>query len=194
MTKNPAPQFHAPKSTGTVKCFNAYKGFEFITPNDGDDDLFVHTLPFDPTLLHPVRRSTCQVPSRLRLRRTNQRWWYGGRGKGGGYGGRYPSRNTRDDPYWYGRDVEATMEMVDTTRTSSVTIVVVLVIRQETVIMVMVVALADAMVVIVAAEVECIFIARRKGILRGNMPMPINENLGYFPLLCIVDTLIIYYV
>ncbi|RUM24382.1 cold-shock protein [Rhizobium vallis] len=42
-------------ATGTVKFFNADKGFGFITPSSGESDIFVHISALQASGIHDLR-------------------------------------------------------------------------------------------------------------------------------------------
>ena len=49
-------------ATGTVKWFNAQKGFGFITPEDGSDEIFVHQSEIKANGFRSLAKSRFKVP------------------------------------------------------------------------------------------------------------------------------------
>ena len=63
-----------PMPTGTVKFFNAQKGYGFITPEGGDADVFVHISAVEQAgmkTLHEGQRVSFDVVTDQRRRKTS---------------------------------------------------------------------------------------------------------------------------
>ncbi|CAE8632302.1 unnamed protein product [Polarella glacialis] len=77
-------------SSGTVKFFNDEKGFGFISPDDGSEDLFVHRTSLDGQSLiegDAVRFSAEWDDMKGKMRANNVSGGTGGFGGGKGFGG-----------------------------------------------------------------------------------------------------------
>jgi CspA family cold shock protein len=72
-------------ATGTVKWFNATKGFGFIQPEDGGPDVFVHVSAVERAGLSALNEGD-QVAFELEQDRRSGKGAGGGGGRGGGFG------------------------------------------------------------------------------------------------------------